>query len=86
MTITSALVKKYAAYLRVQEQAASTVVKYGHELAGAEYIRLVKAVRKEVPGAAPCHGPASRIAPGGHTRTYTDERNTCPSASNRASP
>ena len=78
--------KKYAAYLRVQEQAASTVVKYGHELAGAEYIRLVKAVRKEVPGAAPCHGPASRIAPGGHTRTYTDERNTCPSASNRASP
>lgn len=78
--------KKYAAYLRVQEQAASTVVKFGHELAGAEYIRLVKAVRKEVPGAAPCHGPASRIAPGGHTRTYTDERNTCPSASKRASP
>ena len=38
LTITSALVKKYAAYLRVQEQAASTVVKYGHELAGAEYI------------------------------------------------
>ena len=86
LTITSALVKKYAAYLRVQEQAASTVVKYGHELAGAEYIRLVKAVRKEVPGAAPCHDPGSRIAPGGHTRTYTDERNTCPSASNRASP
>lgn len=86
LTITSALVKKYAAYLRVQEQAASTVVKYGHELAGAEYIRLVKAVRKEVPGAAPCHGPASRIAPGGHTRIYADERNTCPSASKRASP
>ena len=86
MTITSALVKKYAAYLRVQEQVASTVVKYGHELAGAEYIRLVKAVRKEVPGAAPCHDPGSHIAPGGHTRTYTDERNTCPSASNRASP
>ena len=78
--------KKYAAYLRVQEQAASTVVKYGHELAGAEYIRLVKSVRKEVPGAAPCHGPASRIAPGGHTRIYADERNTRPSASNRASP
>ena len=78
--------RKYAAYLRVQEQAASTVVKYGHELAGAEYIRLVKAVRKEVPGVAPCHGPASRIAPGGHTRIYADERNTRPSASNRASP
>lgn len=86
LTITSALVKKYAAYLRVQEQAASTVVKYGHELAGAEYIRLVKAVRKEVPGAAPCHGPASRIATDAHTLRYTDERNTCPSASKRASP
>ena len=51
LTITPALVKKYAAYLRVQEQAASTVAKYGYELAGAEYIRLVKAVRKEVPRA-----------------------------------
>ena len=46
----------------------------------------MKAVRKEVPGAAPCHGPASRIAPGGHTRIYADERNTRSSASNRASP
>lgn len=86
LTITPALVKKYAAYLRVQEQAASTVAKYGHELIRAEHLRLVKTIRKEVPGVAPCHGPASRIAPGGHTRIYIDERNTCPSASNRASP
>ena len=46
LTITPALIQKYAAFLREQERAASTVVKYVHELTVLEILLAGRPVTK----------------------------------------